>query len=95
MNANEIRAEVILGSHKNVRAFLSPVIEQIKTLGRSEVAYNGSGGIFVDGEDRAKVLAHARAVQAAFPELKVSNLWKFRGYTFGPVTHRFSVTVRS
>jgi hypothetical protein len=94
MNANEIRSEVILGMHANAKAFLAPTIAALKAeFTGLHVDYSGSGGIFVDGEDRDEVIGVRDMLRATMPEFKVSRVWAFRSHTFGPAIFRFQLTV--
>ncbi len=96
MNAIEIRSQVLLGSHKNVKAFLAPLIDRVAqvSVGAVEVSYNGCGGIQVDGDNWASVLKTARAVQANCPELKVLKPWALQSDALAPITWRFWASVR-
>lgn len=58
MNANEIRNEVLMGSHSKVKAFLAPLIAE---FGGS---YNGCGGIVVECSTRPSAWEKARAAFA-------------------------------
>lgn len=59
MNANEIRTQVMMGSHGAVKAFLqSAVIDRVG--GR----YNGCGKVFVHTETKAEAFQWAGAAQA-------------------------------
>ena len=97
MNSNEIRSEVILGSHSTVKAFLAPTIEAIKAqFPELRVSYNGSGAIYVEGDDcRAAVIAARDALRTVLVGFKASKVWAFRSYTFGPAIFRFQVEVAS
>jgi hypothetical protein len=94
MNANEIRTEVLLGSHGAVKTFLAPTIEALKAqFPALHVSYNGTGGIFVEGDDCRTAVIAARDALRGLQGFKVSRVWAFRGHTFGPCTWRFKLDV--
>ncbi len=108
MTADEIRNQVLLGAHSEVKAFLAPIMVQVSEIVGSEfqVRYNGSGGILVMIEANPKTTAEtweliwkaARAVRAQLPEaLKVSKPYRggIDGGTFTITRDSFSITVRS
>ena len=91
MHTQEIKTQVLLGSHTAVKAFLKVAI-----IDRVGGVYDGSGGVFVDAETKSEIFSWAYAAQATLgPAFKISKPWAVQIGDFGQLDcYRFRITVR-